>query len=33
MPVFMNKIEKTGKAEQVKKSINNCARMEKEKKR
>ena len=33
MAVFMDNIEKTGKAEQVRKSINNCARIEKEKKR
>ena len=33
MAVFMDNIEKTGKAEQVRKSINNCARIKKEKKR
>ena len=32
MPVFMDDIATAGKAEQIRKGINNCARMEKEKK-
>ena len=32
MPVFMDDIATAGKAEHIRKGINNCARMEKEKK-
>ena len=32
MPVFMDDIATSGKAEHIRKDINNCARMEKEKK-
>ena len=32
MPVFMDDIATEGKAEHVRKGMNNCARMEKEKK-
>ena len=31
MPVFMDDIAMAGKAEHIRKGINNCARMEKEK--
>ena len=32
MPVFLEDIAKAGKAEHVRKGINNCARIQKEKK-
>ena len=32
MPVFMDDIATEGKAEHIRKGMNNCARMEKEKK-